>query len=124
MRSLSWRLAALTLMGRDTPELPAHRMFSASEIAMLLDFAIADGFPVPGRERPEDPVDLEAVSLGQALLLVARLGGYLNRKNDGPPGHQTIWEGYARLVTGAQTIERIKENGEASAVRPYFATNA
>ncbi len=121
---IAWRLAALTLMGRDTPELPAHRMFSASEIAMLLDFAIAGGFPVPGRERPEDPVDLEAVSLGQALLLVARLGGYLNRKNDGPPGHQTVWEGYARLVTGAQTIERIEENGEASALHPYLARNA
>ena len=118
---IAWRLAALTLMGRDTPELPAHRMFAASEIAMLLDFAIAGGFPVPGRERPEDPVDLEAVSLGQALLLVARLGGYLNRRNDGPPGHQTVWEGYTRLVTGAQTIERIAENGEASALHPYLA---
>ena len=121
---IAWRLAALTLMGRDTPELPAHRMFAASEIAMLLDFAIAGGFPVPGRERPEDPVDLEAVSLGQALLLVARLGGYLNRRNDGPPGHQTVWEGYTRLVTGARTIERIAENGEASALHPYLARNA
>ncbi len=99
-------------------------MFSASELAMLIDYAIAGGFPAPGRERPEDPADLEAVSLGQALLLVARLGGCLNRKNDGPPGHQTVWEGYTRLVTGAQTIERINENGEASAVCPYLAANA
>ena len=121
---IAWRLAALTLMGRDTPELPAHRMFAASEIAMLLDFAIAGGFPVPGRERPEDPVDLDAVSLGQALMLVARLGGYLNRRNDGPPGHQTVWEGYTRLVTGAQTIERIAENGKASALHPYLARKA
>ncbi len=118
---IAWRLAALTLMGRDTPELPARKMLSASEIAMLLDFAIARGFPVPGRERPEDPVDLDAVSLGQALLLVARLGGYLNRRNDGPPGHQTVWEGYTRLVTGAQTIERIAENGATSAFHPYLA---
>ncbi len=118
---IAWRLAALTLMGRHTPELPAHRMLSASEIAMLLDFAIARGLPVPGRERPEDPPDLEAVSLGQALLLVARLGGHLNRRNDGPPGHQTVWEGYARLVVGAQTIERIAENGEAGALHPYLA---
>ena len=120
---IAWRLATLTLMGRDTPELPAHKMFSASEIAMLLDFAIAGNFPVPGRERPGDPVNLEAVSLGQALLLVARLGGYLNRRNDGPPGHQTVWEGYTRLVTGALTIERIEENGEASALHPYLARN-
>ena len=32
---------------------------------------------------------------------VARLGGYLNRKNDGPPGHQVVWEGYARMTLGA-----------------------
>ena len=51
---------------------------------------------LPG-SRPEDPAALEAESLGQALLLVARLGGYRNRKSGGPPGHQTVWEGYARL---------------------------
>ena len=118
---IAWRLAALTLMGRHTPELPAHKMLSASEIAMLLDFAIARSLPVPGREHPKDPLDLEAVSLGQAMLLVARLGGYLNRSNDGPPGHQTVWEGYARLVVGAQTIERIADNGEDSALHPYIA---
>ena len=96
-------------MGRDAPELPAHRMLSASGVAMLLKFAIARGFPVPGRERPEDPLDLEVVSLGQAMLPVARLGGCLNRRNDGPPGYQTVWEGYARLVIGAQTIERERD---------------
>ncbi|MCY3984693.1 MAG: hypothetical protein OXE85_12355 [Roseovarius sp.] len=58
------------------------------------------------------------------MLLVARLGGYLNRRNDGPPGHQTIWEGYARLATGAQVIGRIAENGEASAVHPHLAKRA
>ena len=37
------------------------------------------------------------------------------------PGHQTVWEGYARLVVGAQTIERIADNGEDSALHPYIA---
>ncbi|WP_084590852.1 IS4 family transposase [Desulfonatronovibrio magnus] len=35
--------------------------------------------------------------LGEAVRLVARLGGYLGRKNDLPPGHQVIWEGYQVL---------------------------
>ena len=39
-------------MGRGTTDLPAHRLLSASEIAMLFDFAIAGGFPVPGRRIP------------------------------------------------------------------------
>ncbi len=34
---IAWRLAALTLMGSDTPELSALAMFDEAEIAMLLD---------------------------------------------------------------------------------------
>jgi hypothetical protein len=29
--------------------------------------------------------------------MVAKIGGYLGRKNDPPPGHQLIWQGYAAL---------------------------
>jgi len=29
--------------------------------------------------------------------LVAKMGGYLSRKNDPPPGHQLMWRGYAHL---------------------------
>ncbi len=88
---------------------------------MLVDYAIAGGFPVPGRDGPEDPLDLGAVSLGQALLLLARLGGYLNRRNDTPPGHQTVWEGYMRLAVGAQTLERVEEHGDGSAYHAFAA---
>ena len=66
---IALRLVAPTLIGRDNPEPPDHRMFSAFEVAWLLDSAIAGGFPAPGRERTENPADFVAVSLGQALLL-------------------------------------------------------
>ena len=33
----------------------------------------------------------------QVRCLVARIGGYLGRNNDPPPGHQLIWQGYAAL---------------------------
>ena len=114
---IAWRLSALTLLGRATPELPAENLFAKSEIAMLLDYAHHMGFSLPCQETPGDMPELDAVSLGEAVLLVARLGGYLNRKNDGPPGHQVVWEGYARLATGAQTIERIEENGSRRTAR-------
>jgi len=35
--------------------------------------------------------------LGEAVQLVAKIGGYLGRKNDPPPGHQILWQGYAAL---------------------------
>ena len=31
------------------------------------------------------------------MRLVARLGGYLNRGKEPPPGHQVMWHGYAAL---------------------------
>ena len=48
--------------------------------------------------------------------MVARVGGYLDRKCDGPPGHQVIWEGYARMAVGAKALEHVVRFGEKSAV--------
>jgi hypothetical protein len=36
--------------------------------------------------------------LGDAVRLVARLGGYLDRANDPPPGHQVMWRGITQLM--------------------------
>jgi len=36
--------------------------------------------------------------LGEAVRLVARIGGYLDRGNGPPPGHQLIWRGLTRLM--------------------------
>ena len=113
---IAWRLAALTLMGRHTPELAAEKMFSRSELAMLMDFAGELQLELASQQQGTGPPDLAAVSLGEALLLVARLGGYLNRKHDAPPGHQVVWEGYMRMATGAQTMERIVKRGDESAL--------
>ncbi|MBW9249060.1 MAG: hypothetical protein GJU72_08735 [Acidithiobacillus ferriphilus] len=37
--------------------------------------------------------------IGDAVRLVARLGGHIGRANDPPPGHQIMWQGYAQLRT-------------------------
>ena len=74
---IAWRLAAMTLLGRDTPELPAGTLFSDIEIAALEDFA---------QDRKLPPPD----NVGRAVLTMAMLGGYLNFKRKryaaGPPG--------------------------------------
>ncbi len=113
---IAWRLATLTLMGRDTPELAADTLLASSEIATPLDFARARGLGLACQGDGGGVPELSAVSLGEAVLLVARLGGYLNRKHDTAPGHQVIWEGYMRMSTGAQTMERIVRNGPDSAI--------
>jgi len=37
-------------------------------------------------------------SLQQYIIRLARLGGYLNRSNDPPPGNTVIWKGLRRLA--------------------------
>ena len=37
-------------------------------------------------------------TVGQAVRLVARLGGYQDRTRDPPPGHEVMWRGYAALM--------------------------
>ena len=91
---IAWRLMAMTLLGRTTPELPAEVLFSDMEILALKDFAQDRRLPLPDH-------------LGGTVVTLARLGGYLNRNYDPPPGHQKIWEGYVRLATMAQTYERL-----------------
>ena len=47
---------------------------------------------------PEHPPSLKL-----AVLYIARLGGFLARKADGPPGVQTLWRGLNRLSDIAST---------------------
>ena len=43
--------------------------------------------------------------LGDAVKLVARMGGYLNRSGDLPPGHQVMWYGYSILQIMCEGFE-------------------
>ena len=100
---IAWRLAAMTLMGRDTPELPPETFFSEIEIAALEDFA---------KDRRLETPD----NLGRAVRTLAMLGGYLNfkRKRYAHPGHKVMWEGYTRLATIRQLVERTRRLNESS----------
>ena len=47
--------------------------------------------------------------LGDAVALVARLGGWLGRTRD-PPGAQLMWHGYTQLVAMAFAFE-LRDDG-------------
>lgn len=38
---------------------------------------------------------------------VARLGGYLGRRRDGPPGWKTVWKGWLHLQTMVEGVQRV-----------------
>ena len=44
------------------------------------------------QEIPKEPP-----TISEFMLMVAKLGGYLNKKGQGPPGSKTIWRGFKRM---------------------------
>lgn len=73
----------MTLLGRASPDLPAELLFSDLEIEVLQAYA---------KKRIDKPT-----RLGEAVRLIARLGGCIGRAGGAPPGHQIMWQGYSEL---------------------------
>jgi len=84
---LSWRIFWLTMTNRIAPEADPNRVFTNLELR-ILDRIINDKSAVR-RRRPQ---------LSNYLIKLARLGGYLARNADPPPGNETIWRGLTRLI--------------------------
>ena len=84
---LSWRVLWLTMLNRTAPDLPPETALTATETD-LLDRLISD----TGNRR------CRAGTLAFYLTKLARLGGYLARASDPPPGNIVIWRGLARLT--------------------------
>lgn len=81
---LSWRVMWLTMVNRTSSELPAKLVFTDVEMKLL--------------EKLIEESEQSKKTVGRFLNLLARLGGYLNRKNDGPPGNTVMWRGMSRLT--------------------------
>jgi hypothetical protein len=95
-------LMGLTSSARIHPELPATAFFSVGELEALSAYngMQADEFRVP--------------SQGEAVKLIAKLGGHLGRRGDGPPGAQVLWRGIIKLRQISEAWEmfaRLQRNG-------------
>jgi len=91
---VAWRLLWLTYEAREEPDSPCDRVLEVHEWQSL--YCMTHRTPIP-------PVT--APSLHDAVLWIARLGGFLGRKSDGEPGAKTIWRGLRRLHDIADTWE-------------------
>jgi hypothetical protein len=89
---IAWRIQLMTLLGREVPELPAEVFFDEFEVKVLKALKAEKG--KRGKKLP--------FTLGEAIILVARLGGYLARRSDPPPGAESIWKGMIRLYDRAE----------------------
>jgi hypothetical protein len=87
---LAVRLLQIRACARAEPERPAHEVIEPGMLAVLAQ---------QGGHSPA------TMTLGTFWTEVARLGGYLARAHDGPPGWRSIWKGWLSLqmlLQGAQ----------------------
>jgi hypothetical protein len=84
---LGWRIFWLTMMNRSVPDASPTLAFTSLEIHLLDQLAKGKG-----------PQRLRRTSVSAYLLELARLGGYLARAGDSPPGNKVIWKGLSRLT--------------------------
>ena len=79
----AWRVLFVMRLGRECPELPAEAVFTKEEWQAVYQV-------VYRREASKMP------NLGEMIIMIAGLGGHLNRTHDGPPGLRTMWIGMQR----------------------------
>ena len=84
---LSWPVFWMTMLNRSSPDASPALALTEAEIG-LLDHLVKDKDQKPRRRR----------TLSHYLTKIARLGGYLARASDPPPGNTVMWRGLSRLT--------------------------
>jgi hypothetical protein len=83
---LSWRIFWMTMMNRVAPTAPPTLALTTIEMHVL-DLLIHD-----------QTTRRRKATLASYLTKIARLGGYLARAKDPPPGNAVMWRGLSRLT--------------------------
>ena len=87
MSVVAWRLFMITLIARTEPDTPCTEFLSDPEWTVLYRTVNK------AKSLPE-----KAPTIGEVVVWIARLGGFLARKSDGMPGTLTLWRGWKRLT--------------------------
>ena len=96
MSIVAWRLFWMTWMRRSHPTLPALTILTEIEMRTLQRLTHQ-----PGEAQRSD------FCVSQAVLAVAKLGGFLARKNDGDPGPTVLWRGWTVLQNATRLGSRL-----------------
>lgn len=95
---IAWRVLFLTSIAKINPDKSCNGVLEYEEWATA--------YIMINKRRPPK----KAPSLGLSITLLAKMGGYLGRKNDSPPGPKAIWKGITKLY------EILKFNKNLSAI--------
>jgi hypothetical protein len=94
---VAWRLMWLLYQSRVQPEASSAEFLEREEWQILMM-----------REKHLKTVPTTPPTLQDAVLWIAKLGGFLARKRDGTPGIKTMWRGLRRLNEMAETWKFLK----------------
>jgi hypothetical protein len=94
---IAWRIMFALAVDRVCPETPATDIFTDEECTAA--YALAK------QQRPPQ------VTLHEVLRITASLGGYINKKGQGPPGPKTLWLGWQRLRDVVMGMGLIRKSG-------------
>jgi hypothetical protein len=95
---IAWRIMYALAVDRVCPETPATDIFTDEECTAA--YALAK------RKRPP------RVTLHEVLRITASLGGYINKKGQGPPGPKTLWLGWQRLRDVVMGMDLMRKSSD------------
>ncbi len=93
---IAWRVMFLLMLGRKCPDMPCDAVFSEDEWQSV--------YVIVKKKQPPE----EAPRLEEMVKIIAGLGGYIGRKNDGPPGPKAMWIGLQRMADYAMAWRTFK----------------
>ncbi|OGB25651.1 MAG: hypothetical protein A3I66_22785 [Burkholderiales bacterium RIFCSPLOWO2_02_FULL_57_36] len=96
---ISWRILYATLLGRLDADISCEVLLQRFEWQALYCRTHDTSDP------PEQPP-----TLGKAILWIAKLGGYLGRTRDRPPGTTVLWRGFLSLHEISQMYLIFRKN--------------
>ena len=82
---VAWRIAFVTMLGRDYPNLPCETIFEEEEWKSVYEVLHKE-------EAPKKPLPLQ-----DFVMMIAQLGGHVRKKNGPPPGPKPMWLGMQRM---------------------------
>ena len=87
---VGWRVFWLTMVNRATPDAAPESVLTGPEIDLLDRMAQATA--------PTGKASTAKRTVCDYVMQIAKLGGYLARAKDPPPGNLVLWRGLTRLT--------------------------
>ena len=98
---IAWRLYWLAHINRHAPEADCTSVLTETEWHAL--YCITHKTHILPEKIP---------TVSEAVIWIAKLGGFLARKSDGNPGVTVIWRGWKRLTDIAATFAIFQDVGQ------------